>query len=400
MMSQAIRRLTGLSRRGFLAGCGCCSGLSLAGCATTGDGAVTSPGYKPAAATDEGGLWQIMDRTEAELKRSRSLVRDEAVTAYVRDVVCRMAADHCPDVRVYVVRTPVFNASMAPNGMMQVYSGLLLRTRNEAQLAAVLGHEMGHYLRKHSVQRWRDARAKADVGAFLSLGLALAGIPAAGSLSQMALIASIFAYSRDQEREADDIGITLMAKAGYAPGEAARVWEQLIAEQQAIAEETNRNVFFASHPDPEERQETLKAKAATLVQPRQTDGAASFRTALRGMRRTLFDDELRMRQFPRTLVLLDRLCADVPPDADVMHFYGEVHRHRAENGDLARARDWYERSVASPDAPPEAWRGLGLVLRQQGERERSAEALRRYVTLTPGARDRDLIQSYIVALGS
>ena len=55
-----------------------------------------------------------------------------------------------------LVRTPYFNASMAPNGMMQVWSGLLLRVDNEAQLAAVLGHEIGHYLARHSVERLRD----------------------------------------------------------------------------------------------------------------------------------------------------------------------------------------------------------------------------------------------------
>ncbi|MBP2313775.1 M48 family metallopeptidase [Azospirillum soli] len=386
--------MTPISRRSLLAGCGCCTGLALAGCTTTG-GDATAPGYKPALATDEGGLWQIMDKTEAELKRSRGLVRDEGLTRYIRDIVCRMAADHCPDVRVYVVRTPVFNASMAPNGMMQVYSGLLLRTRNEAQLAAVLGHEMGHFLRKHALNRWRDARAKADFAAFLGLGLALAGAPLAGGVAQMALVASAFSYNRDQEREADDIGITLMAKAGYAPGEAARVWEQLIAEKKAMAEEAERNLFFASHPEPEERQQTLSAKAKTLVQPGQTDGAQPYRAQLRGLRRTLFEDELRLRQFPRTLVLLDRLSADVPPDADVMHFYGETYRLRAENGDLERARGWYERSVAQQDAPPEAWRGLGLVLRQQREGARASDALQRYLALARNATDRELIQSYI-----
>jgi len=186
-----------------------------------------------------------------------------------------------------------------------------------------------------------------------------------------------------------------MAKAGYAPGEAARVWEQLIAEKKAMADEAERNLFFASHPEPEERQQTLSAKAASLAAPGQMDGAQAYRAQLRGLRRSLFEDELRLRQFPRTLVLLDRLSADVPPDADVMHFYGEVYRRRAENGDLDRARDWYERSVSQHDAPPEAWRGLGLVLRQQGERPRSADALQRYLTLAQNAPDRELIQSYI-----
>ncbi|HVE54757.1 MAG TPA: M48 family metalloprotease, partial [Ramlibacter sp.] len=101
---------------------------------------------RPALDTDEGGLWALMDREETRLRRSPLVVRDEALTKYLRDLVCSLGGEHCTDVRVHVVRTAQFNASMAPNGSMQVWSGLLLRVDNEAQLAAVLGHELGHYL--------------------------------------------------------------------------------------------------------------------------------------------------------------------------------------------------------------------------------------------------------------
>ena len=74
----------------------------------------------------------MMDRAEAQLRRSPFVLRDEKLRAYVQDITCRLASQHCPDVRVHLVRTPYFNASMAPNGMMQVWSGLLLRVENEA----------------------------------------------------------------------------------------------------------------------------------------------------------------------------------------------------------------------------------------------------------------------------
>ena len=93
---------------------------------------------RPELSTDEGGLWGIMDREERNLRRSPFLIRDRKLNDYVQGIACRLAGDHCPDVRVYLVNTPLFNASMAPNGMMQVWSGLLLRVENEAQLAAVI----------------------------------------------------------------------------------------------------------------------------------------------------------------------------------------------------------------------------------------------------------------------
>ena len=108
-------------------------------------------------ASDEGGYgpsWTGRNR----LRRSPFNLRDPKLRSYVQDIACRLGAGHCPDIRVHLVRTPYFNASMAPNGMMQVWSGLLLRVDNEAQLAAVLGHEIGHYLARHSVERLRDVK--------------------------------------------------------------------------------------------------------------------------------------------------------------------------------------------------------------------------------------------------
>ena len=97
---------------------------------------------RPDVASDEGGLWALMDREEARLRRSPFRMREEPLGLYLGDLACRLGAAHCPDIRVYAVRTPYFNASMAPNGMMQVWSGLMLRVENEAQLAAILGHEI------------------------------------------------------------------------------------------------------------------------------------------------------------------------------------------------------------------------------------------------------------------
>ena len=118
---------------------------------------IVDAGYKPQN-QDERGLWLQMEEEERTLKKSNFIIRDAALNAYVRDVFCRTVGnDRCGDVRIYIMRTPYFNASMAPNGMMQVWSGLMLRTQNEAQLAAILGHEYAHYQKRHSLQLFQDA---------------------------------------------------------------------------------------------------------------------------------------------------------------------------------------------------------------------------------------------------
>jgi predicted Zn-dependent protease len=382
-----------LGRRHFVGGCSACAALALAGCATDGvKPAPIGPGYKPSTATDEGGLWQQMDKAEAELKRSRFLVRDAELNAYVRDIACRLAKDHCSDVRVYISRTPAFNASMAPNGMMNVWTGMLLRTQNEAQVAAVLGHEIGHYLNRHSLQRWRNMRDTTDVAAFLGMF----GLP--GLVVQFAAIASIYAYTRDQEREADDVGFDLMKSAGYRPIQASLVWEQLIAELAASERPRERDIFFATHPSSEERAETLKSKAAGMETVGETF-EERYRTRLKKFRATLLEDEVRLRQYGQSLKLFEMLGREGQPDPELAYFTGEVYRLRNDDGDAAKARDQYERALAAADAPPEAYRGLGLVHMRAGDQVRADDAFRQYLKLKPDADDRAIIRSYVQVRG-
>ena len=147
-----------MRRRHFILGFVC---MTLASALWAADESWTPPPRlkRPDLASDEGGLWAQMDRAEAKLKTSPFLIRDPALNDYVYGVACKLAAEHCPESRVLRGATPWFNASMAPNGMMQVWSGLLIRMANEAQLAAVLGHEIGHYLARHSLERLQTAQS-------------------------------------------------------------------------------------------------------------------------------------------------------------------------------------------------------------------------------------------------
>jgi predicted Zn-dependent protease len=211
------------------------------------------PSQRLDPSSDEAGLWMYMDRIEDRLKTSGRLVTDPELNAYVRQIVCKLDQVHCSDIRIYIVDTPHFNASMAPNGCLQVWTGLILRAQNEAQLAYVLGHEMAHYLRRHSLQQWRTVRNTSNVLSFLSLATAAAGVGFAGDLAQLIAMGAIFAYSRDQEREADDIGFEMMAHVGYEPVQASRIWGDLLAEEGEAGEKSGKSIFFAAHPTTKDR---------------------------------------------------------------------------------------------------------------------------------------------------
>jgi predicted Zn-dependent protease len=358
-------------------------------------GAFLAPGYRPAIGSDERGIWSMMDREERELKTSRFVVRDAELNRYLHDIACRLGKDHCSDLRGYIVRTPYFNASMAPNGMMQVWTGLLLRCNDEAQLSAILGHEMGHYLRQHSIQRFRDARDKASFATFLGMGLAVAGAGAVAPLADLAILASMFAYSRDQEREADQIGLELMTKAGYAPMAAPEVWEQLIAESKAGTGTRSSDFLFATHPDPGERLGTLREAAEKSGARDAERGRERYLANLARVRQRIVGDELALRQYGRSEVVFDRLLAQSPDDALLWFAKGEVCRLRDGPEDVERARAAYDKAIAAGGAPPETYRSLMMVEVKTGARERAQSAFETYVKLKPDASDAEILRSLL-----
>jgi predicted Zn-dependent protease len=220
-----------------------------------------------------------------------------------------------------------------------------------------------------------------------------------GSLAQLAALGSILQFSRDSEREADDIGFELMLRAGYDPREAPKIWESLDKERRA-AKDSEPLIFFATHPPTDERIDTLKELARkTYTQDRDwRDGREAYRTALRPLRGTLLREELRLRDFARTQVLVERLLVAEPESGQLHFFKGELHRLRNEKDDPARALDSYEQALTLGGAPPETHRAAGLLLIRQGEKERARVAFDRYLTEAPEAEDKQMIQSYLEQL--
>jgi len=363
-------------------------------------------GYEPVA-TDERGLWQECDRLEDAISHSNLLVEDTAVNVYVRGVIERLLGAKAGDVRTYLVRNPDFNASMFPNGMMLVHTGLMARVRNEAQFAAVLGHEAGHYLRRHSLRKWRDVKAKTAVMSIV----ALAGAAATGATGNnwydvansinSTLLLSVFQFSREMESEADAYGLKLLYQNGYAPDAAATVWAQLIEERKASAAARKKHYkdhaasAFSTHPPTEERMEDLSASSREL----QGDGDAAsrelglerWRAAISPLRAMLLDEQIRLNDSGASLYLLNSLAAD-GWDGTLKYYEGEAYRLRDELGDSARASEAYAAAIQFPDAPAEAWRAHGYAQMKAGNAEEGRRALARYLELSPDAVDAAMVR--------
>jgi hypothetical protein len=356
---------------------------------------------RPAVETDEGGLWGLSDRAEQAARASGQLESDPALNAYLRGIACEVAGEFCGDIRLYVMNRPFFNAQMAPNGYMEVWSGLLLRVDDEAQLAFILGHEIGHYRERHTLAMLRTLRGRANAAMLFSIATAAVGVGLVGDLVYLGTIASVFGFSREQESAADLIGYDHAVAAGYDPQAGATLWTNLIAETQAsdnpdTRREGTRASAFNSHPLSEDRLEALRERAGPA------SGGETQRARYRAAIRPFLDDwlraELRRRDYGETTVLLDRLAAH-GEDLGVIEYYrGEINRLRRAEGDRELAIQHYTSAIAQPDAPAAAWRELGEFAARDSQNAEAAVYFTTYLQHAPDAADKALVEARIAQL--
>jgi metalloendopeptidase OMA1, mitochondrial len=188
-----------------------------------------------------------------QIKQQERVSRDPELNRRVQEIGRRIAAVSGQpdwDWQFTVFENDEPNAFALPGGKVGVYTGLFKVARNDDQLAAVLAHEIAHAIARHGAERMSQ-------GLLTQLGAAALGAatsPAYAELAaQAATLGIILPYSRTQESEADEIGLMLMAKAGYDPREAVKLWQNFEALGGARPPE-----FLSTHPSAGTRIERLK----------------------------------------------------------------------------------------------------------------------------------------------
>lgn len=195
-----------------------------------------------------------------KLKTETPLSRDARATAYVRcvaDAITAQAAgpQAAQSWEVNLFEEPSANAFALPGGKIGVNTGLLGVARSPDQLATVLGHEVGHVLARHGNER--VSQNFAVQGGLFTAGTLLGVLGGPSSSNQQLLFAALglgaqvgvlLPYSRAQESEADQIGLDLMARAGFDPRQSIELWKNMIRAGGPRPPE-----FLSTHPDPESR---------------------------------------------------------------------------------------------------------------------------------------------------
>ena len=245
--------------------------LQLSGCATTTSSSVAGVDRKQLLILSESQVQSMAAQSYVQTlqaaKSKNNLNTNNAQLTRVRNISNRLIVQtghFRPDARewdweVNVETSDQINAYCMPGGKIMVYSGLIEKLNaTDAELAAVIGHEIAHALREHGRERMSIAAVQ-QVGL---MGLAvLAGTSqnqnaAAAGVQAAALGSNLFfalPNSREQEREADRIGLELAARAGFDPNAAVSLWQKMSAASEGAPPE-----FLSTHPANEARIADLK----------------------------------------------------------------------------------------------------------------------------------------------
>ncbi len=262
-------------------------------------GLLLLPGFAPAQAEDKKiDLDQIGDRNvgkglnlyslekeislgkgmAAQIERDAPIVRDPAIAEYVNRIGQNLARNS--DVRVPVIvkvlDNPQVNAFALPGGFVYVNTGVLLKANDEAELAGVIAHELGHVAARHSTRQV----SRGQVVNWASLPLIFMGGWAGYAARQAAGLVvpmTFLKYSRDFEREADVLGLQYMAKTGYDPTAMVGFFERL--ETMEKSKPGTMAKLFRSHPVTGERIERTQKNIEQLLaaQPQYIVTTSNFR---------------------------------------------------------------------------------------------------------------------------
>ncbi len=215
---------------------------------------------------------QLGKETHAQVVAQYGLVEDQRLQAYIEDIGQRLArVSHRPQLpySFKVLDSPVVNAFAVPGGYIYLTRGILAYINDEAELAGVMGHEIGHVTARHSVKQYSKAIA-AGLGLEIGKGLS-SEVRKYAPYLEFGVGMLFLKFSRDDERQADELGVTYATKAGYEASHMANLFVTLERLQPESAQ--GLPDWFSTHPNPPAR---IKAIQSSAEKWKRTVGAPQY----------------------------------------------------------------------------------------------------------------------------
>jgi predicted Zn-dependent protease len=284
-----------------------------------------------------------------------------------------------------------------------MHAGLVARLENEAQLAMVLAHEIAHVTERHvtkGIEKAYGTQLMGQIG--MTVGSAAGVVPnsaAIGKAYEYSMSAAINGHGRNQERDADRIGIDYLVKAGYDPREAPITFELLLAEYGDQGR--LQNFFYGSHPSNQERFRTLsdlaKSKYGKAVQSTKlTVNSEEFKRATRRVVIAVGVNDYDAKRFNAATAMFEKAVRAYQDDPQPHYYLGRIALETSADVDKAIAH--LEAAIAADAQYPPPHRELGLAQYRKGDRVKAVASLERYLALDPQAKDADQIKATIAEI--
>ncbi|MBI3015463.1 MAG: M48 family metalloprotease [Candidatus Tectomicrobia bacterium] len=394
----------------------------LLSCASPNIPPIGATGKKFELASDEKEIWQQSEKEQRKLAGTGKLYKDPLLEEYLAGIAKKLEPHPVKEAGVefqfHVIKDPALNAFAYPNGHIYVHTGLISRLENEAQLAAVLGHEMSHVVHRDGVRYYRSAKGKVIAATVVGIAASIAVAAVSGKQAkegnlvtaqvlnqtaqvmlglglQLGLLAAVNGYGRDLEDQADDGGLENMVRAGYDPKEASKVFQLFL---KTYGDQTKiENFFFGNHSTNRERIENYNMLLATRYrqtaeEPGRVVNTEDFQRRTRALVRenALLDIEAGRYDLARTQ--LEKVLKLQPNDPKAHYYMGELYRRSAKDagGTREAMREYLLALQYDPDyAAPH--RELGLLYFKRKDKELAREHLKRYLDLAVRDCDRAVI---------
>jgi len=360
----------------------------VAGCATS----RPIPVYQTLTASEEEQmLWRRAQEEQDAIDGSGLLYQDAEIENYLNQIAEKLQTNSISadiSFQIKVIKDPKLNAFALPNGVIYIHTGILARMENEAQLAALLAHEMTHCTHRHSLKTLRNIKDRTQAKSATVRELAqLLGIT--GS------IASINGYTRELETEADRVGLDLAVKANYDPNEVLKLFELL--KQENEIEGVEEPYFLGTHPKVQQRIENVKRWLAENNRGKIKGSKNTIKFQSRMSRLMLENARLDLRQgkFFIAQSTVKKYLSVNPDDAQAYFLLGEIFRQRGWKNDAAAAINNYEKSISLNPSFAESHKAMGLIHYKDGEKRRAKKYFESCLLLSPNTADKAYIQGYL-----
>lgn len=352
---------------------------------------------------DEGRMAQI---NAQEFEAKNKMWPDPLLETYLGGVMQKVVAVSEPrpyPYRLRVVSDPTLNAFTFGGGLVYMHAGLVARLENEAQLVMVLAHEVAHVTQRHvtkGIEKKYGLAVWGEIG--MSAGAAtgiLPGSPLVGKAYEYSMGAAINGHGRDQEREADRIGIDSMVKAGYDPREAPITFELLLMEYGDAGR--LKNFFYGSHPTNQERFKTLTDLAKnkygkTVASTKLAVNSEEFKRATRRVVIAVGINDYEDKRFNAAKAMFEKAVRAYQDDPRPHYYLGRIALETS--ADMEKAIAHLEAAIAADATYALPHRELGLAYYRKGDRAKAVAGLEKYLALDPKAADADQIKATIAEI--